>query len=328
MHAESDNERTELRGTVLDGRYRMGACIGMGGTGLVFEARDLELGREVALKMLQRRFASNPDLCRRLRREGQVARTVSHPSVVAIYDQGLMSDGSPYAVMERVTGECLARVFSRYQTLSPQEVAALGIRVAAVLHRVHRLGYTHRDLKPEHVLLQRHSNGELRVQLLDFGVCASLTMSPEERRLENGRVYGTPHYVSPEQAAGNPYVDGRADLYSLGVILFQGLTGRLPFNGNHVPTLLSRIMLEDAPRVGLIAQHIDRDMDAIIARALARKREDRFQNARAIARALSYHVLDRREVESTIASKLVMSHESYDQSPTMQDLRARREAAA
>jgi serine/threonine-protein kinase len=328
MDIEPDNERTELRGAVLDGRYRIGACIGMGGTGLVFEAQDLDLKRAVAIKMLQRRFANNPDLCRRLRREAQVARTVSHPSVVAVYDQGLMSDGSPYAVMEHVSGECLARLFARYQTMVPEEIATVGIRVAAILHRIHRLGYTHRDLKPEHVLLQRDPNGELRVQLLDFGVCASLTMSPEERRLESGRVYGTPHYVSPEQASGNPYVDGRADLYSLGVILFQGLTGRLPFNGNHVPTLLSRIMLEDAPRVGLIAQHIDRDMDAIVARALARKREDRFQNARAMARALTYHVRDRRHVEANIAAKLVMTHESVEHSPTMQSAQARREAAA
>jgi len=328
MSSNVDNERSELRGTTLAGRYRIGACIGMGGTGLVFEAHDSKAGRSVAIKMLQRRFANNPDLCRRLRREAQVARTVAHPSVVAVLDQGLMTDGSPYAVMERVSGECLARVFARQQTLPVEEVATLGIRIAAILHRVHRLGYTHRDLKPEHVLLQRSPEGELRVQLLDFGVCASLTMSPEERRLESGRVYGTPHYVSPEQASGNPYVDGRADLYSLGVILFQGLTGRLPFNGNHVPTLLSRIMLEDAPRAGLIAQHVHRDMDAIVARALARKREDRFQNARAIARALSYHVNDRRKTEASIAARLVMAHEAVDQHPTMQDDKARKEAAA
>ncbi|QQR90726.1 MAG: serine/threonine protein kinase [Myxococcales bacterium] len=319
MSHTPDNERSNLRGTVLDGRYHMGSCIGVGGTGLVFEAQCVETGHEFAVKMLQSRFATNPDLCRRLRREAQVARTVAHPSVVTVHDQGLLSDGSPYAVMEKVSGESLSRFFDRFQVLDPQHMAAIGIRIAAILHRVHRLGYTHRDLKPEHVLLDRTADGGLKVQLLDFGVCASLTMSPEERRLEQGRVYGTPNFVSPEQASGNPFVDGRADIFSLGVVLFQGLTGRLPFTGSHVPTLLSRIMLKDAPRVELIAQHIDRDMDAIVARSLARRREERFQNARAIARALSYHVPNRAQVEQEVASNLQLARDSEQFRPTFSD---------
>ena len=122
-----------------------------------------------------------------------------------------------------------------------------------MLHSVHRHGYVHRDIKPEHILLNRGPYGELDLHLLDFGVCAADTAPADERGRERGRVYGTPSYASPEQASGNPFVDARADLFSVGVTMFEALTGKLPFTGPDVTAVLRRIIREDAPSLRLFA---------------------------------------------------------------------------
>ena len=313
-------ERDELRGETIDGRYLIGARLGIGGTGVVFDATRLSDGREVAVKTLRPCFLDHPDLGRRLRREAEVARAVTHPGIVPVLDDGTLQDGSPYIVMERVYGESLSRLILRLGTLDPDLTAAIAIRVAAILHSVHRHGYTHRDVKPEHILFDRTSSGELTVRLLDFGVCASPTAPPDERARENGRVYGTPSYVSPEQASGNPDVDGRADLFSLGIVMFEALTGRLPFRASTVTNLLLAIIREDAPRVGLVAPHVSRELDVVVARALARHPEDRFASPRALARALAPHVGQRRLTENRLAEILRVSRPVSDLAPTVPDL--------
>lgn len=313
-------ERGDLKGTVLDGRYRIGTPIGVGGTGIVFSALRLDDERYVAIKVLRPSYVGHPDLGHRLRREAEVARAVDHPGIVPVLDEGTLPDGSPYIVMERVEGESLSRLLLRAGTLEVAESVALTMRVAAILHAVHREGYTHRDVKPEHVLLSSSAEGELVVRLLDFGVCASPTAPADERRRENGRVFGTPTYVSPEQASGNPNVDGRADVYGLGAMLFECLTGRVPFRASSVSALLMRIVSEDAPRCGAISSHIDLDLDAIVARCLARHVDDRFPSMRALARALVPHAGDRQAVERSLAAQVKpLRKAADDESTTMQD---------
>jgi serine/threonine-protein kinase len=297
-------ERSELRGTYLDGKYRLGDFLGAGGTGLVFEAQRVADAHPMVVKVLRPVFAQSPDLVRRLRREAEVARAVAHPGIVPVVDEGLLEDGSPYLVLERVGGESLAQVLLRRGRLSVLETAALSIRLASVLHVVHTHGYVHRDVKPEHVLLDRRPSGGLDVRLIDFGVCAAWSASREERERERGRVFGTPSYCSPEQAAGDPGVDGRADLFALGIVAFECLVGRLPFGGATVDALLRSIITQEAPRLSDYLVGIDPAFDVLVARAMARTAGGRPPSARAYARALLAHAGKRLASERLLAATL------------------------
>ncbi len=300
----ASDERSELRGTTLDGRYRLGACVGVGGTGVVFEATRLTDGRAVVIKTLRPVFAFHADLVRRLRREAEVARRVAHPAIVPVLDEGTLSDGSPYLVMERIGGEPLLRMLHRVGILDVADALVIARRLCDVLHRAHSFGYVHRDVKPEHVILGRTADGELTLRLLDFGVCAADTAPADERERERGRVFGTPSYVSPEQACGDPDVDARADVFGLGVVLFESLAGRLPFGGSTVTNLLRRIIREDAPPLSHCAPQVSPELDALVARMLARKREDRFPTARAVSRAIAPLLVDARAAERRLAAEL------------------------
>lgn len=315
-------ERSELRGELLDGRYRVGACIGVGGTGVVFEARRVEDDAVVVVKTMRPVFAYNVDLGRRLRREAEIARTVPHPGIPPVIDEGVLYDGSPYIVMEYARGESLSRFLMRHGVMTEAEVAAVAMRVAGILHTVHGHGYVHRDVKPEHVLLDRTPSGRLEVTLLDFGVCAARTAPADERQRERGRVFGTPPYASPEQACGNPEVDARADVYGLGVVMFEMLAGRVPFSAPNVAALLRRIIREDAPRVGLVAPHVSREMDAVVARAMAREPDDRYPSARALARDLAALVPDRVSIERRLGRMLRVGDEAADRAPTATEVEA------
>lgn len=294
-------ERAELCGHTLDGRYQLRQCIGVGGTGVVFEALDLADGTALALKTLRPCYVNHIDLGTRLRREAEVSRRVAHPGVVRVLDEGTLEDGSPYIVMPLMTGDSLARLLAREHGLSLAEVATITSRVAAILHVAHGAGYVHRDVKPEHILLDRTPTGELTVHLLDFGVCASHTASDEEKARENGRVFGTPSYVSPEQASGEPNVDGRADLFSLGIVMFEAATGSLPFTGASVSKLLLRIIRDDAPLLRELRRDIDPGFELIVSRLLERDPRDRLPSARALARALAPFAGERARIEQRLA---------------------------
>jgi serine/threonine-protein kinase len=317
----SSPERAELRGALL-GPYRIGACIGVGGTGVVFEARRLRDGYPVVVKTLRPMYAHKADLAVRLRREGEIARAVAHPGIVPVLDEGLLPDGSPFIVMEKLAGESLGRLMRRSGILGVAETCAIAVRVSAVLHAAHARGYVHRDIKPEHVLLDADPHGALTVHVLDFGVAAAATAPEDERERERGRVFGTPTYVSPEQASGNPYVDGRADLWGLGIVMFEALTGRVPFTGSNVAALLRRIIREDAPRVGLVASHVDVALDEVVARALARDTDARWPSARAFARALAPFTGPRVATERLLAARLRTGSAAPDGIETVRDAAA------
>jgi len=309
-------ERHDLCGHVLDGRYRVVRRIGVGGTGVVFEAACEGDDSRVAIKTLRPCFVGHPDLGRRLQREAEVARRVRHPGVVDTLDQGVLSDGSPYIVMPLLAGESLARLLARRRQLTAKQVAVVASRVAAILHSAHCAGYVHRDVKPEHVLLGRNGTDDLTIHLLDFGVCASTAAPADERKREEGKVFGTPSYVSPEQASGRADVDARADLFGLGIVMFESLTGKLPFRGPTVSKLLLRIIREQAPRVSEIMPGVDGAMDALVDRLLRREPEDRLPSARALARALAPHVGNRTDVERDMAASLSVASLAAEGDPT------------
>lgn len=302
----ASTERLDLCGATLDGRYRLSRRIGVGGTGVVFEARNLATGLPVAVKTLRPCFVAHVDLGRRLKREAEVGLRVRHPGIVACLDEGVLRDGSPYVVMPLLQGESMARVLQREKRMAVDDVSVVVSRVAAILHSAHCAGYVHRDVKPEHILLSKTATGDLSVQLLDFGVCSSASAPVDERRREQGKVFGTPTYVSPEQAAGKPNVDGRADLFSLGIVMFEALSGRLPFAAQTVSKLLLRIMREDAPALSDVVPDVDPCIDALVGRLLARDPGERLPSARALSRALAPYVSDRKTIERRLAAGVFM----------------------
>ncbi len=311
-------ERSELRGQILDGRYRVGNAIGIGGTGIVFEAERLATLERIVVKMLRPAYAGNPDLMARVRREVEVARRVFHPGIVPVIDHGSLDDESPYVVMKYMRSESLATHLRRSGPLSPPQVSVIMARLASILHSVHRHGYVHRDIKPEHILMNRGAYGELDVHLLDFGVCAAETAPADERSRERGRVYGTPSYASPEQASGNPYVDARADLFGVGITMFEALTGRLPFTGNDVNTVLRRIIREDAPRASLLSPNVCHEMDAVLSKLMSRNPAARHPSARALMRALEPWLQERVHTERALAETLHVEAETSSIRPTAQ----------
>jgi serine/threonine-protein kinase len=311
-------ERTELRGQVLDGRYRIGNPIGMGGTGIVFEAERLATLERVVVKMLRPTHAGNPDLMSRVRREVEVARRVFHPGIVPVIDHGSLYDGSPYLVMKHMRSESLSSYLRRCGPVNGPQISVIMARLASVLHSVHRHGYVHRDIKPEHILLNRGGYGELDLHILDFGVCAADTAPPDERARERGRVYGTPSYASPEQASGNPFVDARADLFGVGITMFEALTGKLPFTGPDVTAVLRRIIREDAPRTKLLSPLVDDGMDGLIAKLLSRSPAARHPSARALMRALEPWLKERVRTERMLAATLEVAPDTSSIRPTAQ----------
>lgn len=320
-------ERTELTGVTLDGRFRVGHALGIGGTSVVFEAHDHLTDTSVVVKVLREMFAFKVELVRRLCREAEVARRVVHPGIVPVFAEGMLDDGSPYLVLERLEGECVARRLRRTGPMEPRHVAAIALRTAAILHAAHGRGYVHRDVKPEHIVLSQRADGALDVRLLDFGVCTSARAPATERENERGRVYGTPAYVSPEQARGVPDVDGRADVFSLGTTMFEMISGRVPFLGSNVANLLRRIIREDSPRLGLLMPDLDLRYDALVSRAMAREPDQRFGSARALSRALLPLVGERRETEREIAATVEHRPARADLVATVRSVESQRSLA-
>jgi serine/threonine-protein kinase len=312
----ASTERGELRGQILDGRYRIGNTIGVGGTGIVFEAERLATLERVVIKMLRPAHSGNPDLMSRVRREIEVARRVFHPGIVPVIDHGTLYDESPYLVMQHMRSESLSSFLRRSGPLNGPEISVIMARLASILHSVHRHGYVHRDIKPEHILLNRGGYGELDVHLLDFGVCAAESAPADERARERGRVYGTPSYSSPEQATGNPYVDARADLFGVGITMFEALTGKLPFTGSDVTAVLRRIIREDAPRAKVLSPHVDDGMDCLVAKLLSRQPASRHPSARALMRALDPWLADRIRTERALAARLQVAADTSSIRPT------------
>jgi len=292
----------DLLGAVLDERYTVLSTLGRGGSGAVFEVERIADGERFALKMLQRDAASHPDLVRRLRREGQVGRSLRHPGIVHCLDEGTLEDGLPYLVMERLHGESLSHLLSRVGPLSVEQACAIGVRVAGILHTVHANGYVHRDVKSEHVWLSRSRSGALCVHLLDFGVCLAPDLGPDLVMREKGRVFGTPGYVSPEQARGDDLVDGRSDLFSLGVVLFEALTGERPFQGPNVAVMLRRVLEGRAPYVGALRRDVPPGLARCVARLLDPDPAARMTNARSTERALAAHLLHATHSEHALAA--------------------------
>ena len=303
----------ELRERLSDA-YEIGDTLGTGATGVVVSARRRSDGREVAIKTLLPSFAHHQGLAQRLEREAVAGRTIRHPGIVPVFNQGRLSAGRPYVVFARLRGESLLSLLARGERLTPAQAALVAQRVSRVLSAVHGVGYVHRDVKPEHIVLTREEQ-RLRVHLIDFGVCQAPDALGEPVRAERGLVFGTPGYLAPEQAAGQ-HADARTDLYGLGATLFELLAGRPPFAGPNPARVLQRVLSEDAPRLDPQAHGAPPALCTLAHRLLARDRNARPSNARALARELTTLCGDEAAVEATLLARLRAGHASAGSVPT------------
>jgi tRNA A-37 threonylcarbamoyl transferase component Bud32 len=259
-------------GALIDDRYEAPSLVDRGGVADVYRAWDRRLARPVALKMLRRELAGDRRFPARFRREARAAAALTHPGIAAVYDSGT-HDGLPYIAMEYVEGRTLAEVLAEEGPLSAERVAEVGIAIAEALACAHAAGIVHRDLKPGNVMIT--DTGEVKV--VDFGIAWAANWTPIDGEPP---VQGTPEYLSPEQARGED-LDGRSDLYSLGVVLYELLTGRPPFLGEAAVAVAYRHLEEPPVPPRDRRPEIPSALSAIVTRALAKPREDRYPNAEA-----------------------------------------------
>ena len=266
---------SEARKTVLDDRYDVVRPLGSGGMGEVYLARDRVLGRDVALKVLRKQYAGDDEFAERFKREAMSAASLSHPNIVQVYDRGETEEGASYIAMEYVPGGTLKERISGKGPLEAAAAAGIGAQVAEALGAAHDRGMVHRDIKPQNVLLTARGGAKVA----DFGIARAGSSATISR---TGSVMGTVGYMSPEQALGKPATP-KSDLYSLGVVLYEALTGELPYTADN-PIAVSIMHVNEPlrPPVELNAR-IPEDMNALVTKLLAKDPEDRYADAEELA---------------------------------------------
>jgi eukaryotic-like serine/threonine-protein kinase len=263
--------------TVLNNRYRIGRRLGEGGMAVVHLGHDLILGRDVAVKTLRPQYAADPAVRARFNREAHAAASLAHPNVIDVYDVG-EENGVPFIVMELVDGQSLKAIIAAEAPFHPDDVAALMGQIASALDYAHARGYVHRDVKPGNILLDEHS----RVRVVDFGIAKSLADSD---LTEAGGGFGTAAYLSPEQAEGLMATPA-SDVYSLGVVAFELLTGQPPFRADTPVGLAMRHVNDDPPAPSELVPAVPAAVDAVVLRALEKDPTRRWPTAGEFARAL------------------------------------------
>jgi hypothetical protein len=258
-----------LLGTVLNGRYRLEARIGTGGMSSVYRAIDETLERPVAIKLMNREIASDSDQLERFRREARAVAQLSHPHIVGVIDYG-EDQGRPYIVLEYVEGETLKERIRRNGELDVSEAVAYAIEIARALGAAHARHIVHRDVKPQNVLIDEEGSAKVT----DFGIARSLD---DDGLTADGRVLGTTDYVSPEQALGHD-VTGQSDLYSLGIVLFEMLTGSVPFRGENQVAVAMKHVREELPDVQALRPEVSASLAAVIDRATAKDLHERYRS--------------------------------------------------
>jgi eukaryotic-like serine/threonine-protein kinase len=267
--------------TVIDGRYRILNHIGSGGMADVYCAEDVHLGRRVALKLLYRRFAQDTEFVERFRREASAAAGLQHPNVVSVYDRGEF-DGTYYIAMEFCQGVSLKELIARDAPFEPGRAIRIARQMLVAARFAHRRGVVHRDLKPQNVIIDSEESDEnFNVKVADFGIAKA----GSSEITEVGAIMGTAQYLSPEQAQGKP-VTGASDLYSIGIVLYEMLTGRPPFDGDSAVAIALKHVSKPPPAPRELRPQIPRSLEAVVLKALAKEPADRYAEADSFLREL------------------------------------------
>src|SRR5205809_724594 len=277
---------SKFLGTVLDGKYRLDSYLSKGGMGSVYKATHVMLNKTVAVKLINAEIVSSPEVVRRFQREARAATTLNHPNITGVYDLGQTADGTLYIAMEFIDGPSLKSVLTKEGPMAPARIVSLMWQVSAALAVAHRHSIVHRDLKPHNIMLTRDDHGREVAKLVDFGIAK--TFDEATQLTQTGFVVGTPQYMAPEQAEGKP-VDGRSDIYSLGVILYEMLSGDVPFNDPSTPMILIK-HIKDAPVPPSVKNpdaHVSPELEGIAMRCLQKDPAARFQTAAEFGNALN-----------------------------------------
>jgi serine/threonine protein kinase len=251
--------------------------------GTVFEAVNLAIERQVAVKVLHTSQLRHRDAVRRFHREARAAGSIGHPNICEVYDLGTLPDGRPYLVMEKLVGATLAEQIAKEGALPIDQVVDILMQVLSALVAAHGKGIVHRDIKPENVFLTQRVGCAPIAKLLDFGV-SKMTRLPSPTDKENevtrtGVILGTPYYLAPEQACAERHPDARIDLYACGVVLYEALTGQRPFTADSYHALLIKILTGKPRPARQLRPSLPEAFDPILEKAMARKREERYQTA-------------------------------------------------
>jgi serine/threonine protein kinase len=273
----------DLIGKVLDRKYRIVRVIGVGGMGTVYEAEHIVISRHVALKVLSPEFVERPETVERFFREAKAASAIGHPNIIDIYDVGREDDNTVYIVMELLKGMNLADCIDCEKRLAPTAAAAIAAQVLSALRAAHEKGIVHRDLKADNVFLAVDSRDRQEVKLLDFGIAKVGQTGTQGLGLtRDGDVVGTPYYLSPEQARGTRDVDARIDIWGVGVILYEMLTGQLPYTGENYNEVLGKILLDEPKPLLEQVPDLPPELVAIVEKAMQKDRANRYASAAAM----------------------------------------------
>lgn len=275
-----------LVGSTVAGKYHIDRLIGRGGMGAVFQATHAAIGKRVALKFLRAQTTRDSDATTRFQREAKAASLAESPHIVQIFDSGRSERGLPFLVMELLTGEDLRARLRREGRLDAETTVGIAAQVLKALREAHAAGIVHRDLKPDNVFLCRRDDEPSFVKLVDFGISKLQQRTGVDTLTHEGAVLGTAFYMSPEQAQSFPDIDGRTDLFSVGAIMYEMLTGEPPHSGPTYEAVLIAICTRDAADVREKVPSVPPELAEVIARALRRDRTARYASASEMLAAL------------------------------------------
>ncbi|WP_437564195.1 serine/threonine-protein kinase [Sorangium sp. So ce542] len=272
-------------GSIIAGRYRLERMLARGGMGAIWVARHVQLDAAVAIKLMAPEYAASSTARARFEREARAAAQLKIPNVVHVHDYGIEGD-TPFLVMELLDGEDLETRLAREGRLSLPATLSVVAQVCKALRRAHEVGIIHRDLKPANLFLARQDDEEI-VKVLDFGIAKAQGALLAGKETKTGTLVGSPYYMSPEQVRRSKTLDWRSDLWSVGVIAYRCVTGRLPFPGEEIGEVFVAICTEDVPLASSLAPELGPEVDRFFSRAFMREPERRFQSASELAEALS-----------------------------------------
>jgi len=278
LGADSEAPYSDLIGKTIDKKYLIQSVLGEGGMAVVYRAHHVQMERTVVIKVMQGWLLSNRNSVERFERECKLTAKLNHPNIVSVYDVGLINGKEPYLVMEYIKGESLADKIHNSGALPYATTANIIIQICRGLQEAHTSGIIHRDLKPDNVLLQHKSDRPDWVKIVDFGI--SNFVHGSKKLTKTGRMVGTPEYIAPEQLKDRP-IDMRTDLYGIGIMMFEMLTGRVPFDGESAESILMKHLLEDAPTMAEVRPELAENnlFQPIVDKLLKKNPDDRYQTA-------------------------------------------------
>ncbi|MFO0556539.1 MAG: protein kinase [Polyangiales bacterium] len=281
------SDRTRLLGSIIHGRYVIEGVLGDGGMGVVYRARGVQDSRSFAVKVLRAEYTHEEELVARFEVEARAVAAVQHPNIVQVFEFGALEDGSRFFVMEHLDGQSLAQVMhnagrtqdGHRRPLDARLALRITRQICAGLSAAHAVGIVHRDMKPDNVHIVRRGEDPTFVKILDFGIAK--VAGSQAAKTRTGSVFGTPQYMSPEQAAGERDIDARTDVYATGILLYEMVTGQLPFEADNLMAILAAHMYQPPIRPRTIpaaAKNVDAALESVLMKALAKDRAVRYQS--------------------------------------------------